>query len=377
MRDMPLHPLHLSQGAALIEKSGWRLPLRFINFSEEYWAARREMALMDRSYLGRLELKGNDAKDLLDRLSTNKLTDLEDSQGRWTVLTTPKGRIIDRLLVTQSQGRLLVFTSPETPATVSEWLDRYTITEDVSTMDVGAILSMLCLMGPKSVATLSTLAGRDLPSLSPGHNLSISVDGMEPLVVRSDPAGVEGYDLIVPTEQVERLWRLLLALKAVAMGEEAYEALRIEAGIPRYGYELSEDYNPLEAGLVNDINFTKGCYVGQEVVARLNTYMKVQRFLMGLRLTGPLLPLPGTPLISEGRQVGRLTSTTPSPSQECILAMGYVHRDHAQPGTRVTLECGEGNRTEAELFSLPGAEHYAETLRPSNWEELAKLMEEE
>lgn len=377
MRKMPLRQVHEGLGATFSPSAGWELPIHYGDMVREYWAARHNVALIDRSHLGRLELRGADAKDLLERLSTNKLADLAAGQGRWSILTTPKGRIIDRLLVAQAPDYLLVITSPGTSETVASWIERYTISEDASTVDVGDRFGMLGVVGPESTRLLSSLAEADFHSLPTCNSTVIDLKGVEILVVRSDPVGTEGYDLIVENDQVEGAWTILRTLGAMPVGQLALEVLRIEAGIPRYGHELGEQYNPLEAGLLDDVSFTKGCYVGQEVVARLNTYMKVKQFLMGIKLTGQEAPPRGSPIFAGGQQVGHITSAAWSFGSALTLGMAYVARDHARPDEGVAVELGSSKRVPAELFNLPSARHYADTMRPSNWEELAKLLEDE
>ncbi|MFQ5873180.1 MAG: YgfZ/GcvT domain-containing protein, partial [Dehalococcoidia bacterium] len=127
------------------------------------------------------------------------------------------------------------------------------------------------------------------------------------------------------------------------MGTDAYDVLRIEAGVPIYGAELSEDVNPLEAGLRSSISFTKGCYVGQEVVARLNTYQKVKRHLVKLRFYDGTAPHPGTPLELDGKEVGTLTSVAVLPGDVRAFALGYVRKAHAQPGVKLAAATDSGN----------------------------------
>ncbi len=302
---------------------------------EEYNALTEGIGLVERSHLGRLKVGGADAIDLLDRLSTNKLNEMRVGEVEGTVLTTNKGRIIDLLFVVRRDDHLLVITGPETRQRVAEWIDFYTFIEDVAVEDVSEETTMLAVAGRKVREALPQLS--DLP-LSDSEYLNIC--GIDALVLHTEMAGIVGYDFIVPAEEAAALREALIDVGAVPVGSHATEVLRIGYGVAEYGGELHEDYNPLEAGLKDYISFNKGCYIGQEVVARLNTYDKVQKYLMRLSLEADEAPDLPSPLMHEGRQVGTLTSTVEALDGGRAIGLGYVRKAHAQEGTRLFTERG-------------------------------------
>ena len=302
---------------------------------EEYDALTKEIGLIDRSHLGRLKVSGADALDLLDRLSTNKLQDMQVGEVEGTVLTTNKGRIIDLLFVVRQDDHLLVITGPETRQRVAEWIDFYTFIEDVEVQDITESTAMLSVAGRKAIDTFPQLS--ELPM---SHSSRLSICGIDVLTLHTEMAGIAGYDLIVPVDEAGALREALIDLGALPVGSHATELVRIGNGVAEYGGELHEDYNPLEAGLKDYISFNKGCYIGQEVVARLNTYDKVQKHLMCLSLeTGIGVELPST-LVHEGRQVGTLTSVVESLEGDRIYGLGYVRKAHTQEGTQLLTESG-------------------------------------
>ena len=302
---------------------------------EEYAALTKGVGLVERSHLGRLKVGGADAIDLLDRLSTNKLSDILIGEIEGTVLTTNKGRIIDLLFVVRRDDHLLVITGPDTRQRVAEWIDFYTFIEDVVVEDVSEETAMLSVAGDKIMEVLPQLS--DLP-LSDSARLTVC--GIEVLALHTEMAGIVGYDLIVPVEEAVALRDALTDVGAVPVGSHATEILRIGYGVAEYGGELHEDYNPLEAGLKDYISFNKGCYIGQEVVARLNTYDKVQKHLMCLSLVAGDAPELPSPLMHEGRQIGTLTSTVEALDGDRAKGLGYVRKAHAQEGTRLFTESG-------------------------------------
>ena len=305
----------------------------------EYNAATEAVALVDRSAIGLLRVTGVDALDLLDRLSTNHLQDLDPGRGLFTVLTTNKGRIVDLLFVLAQETHLLVMTGPETRLRVAEWIDFYTFVEDVSVEDVSSETSVLSLVGPNAAALLSDACGLD--GLDVCESAAVSVGGVETTVVRTDFLKLPSYDLIVPSGGVSPVREVVLA-EGVAhglaeMGDDALELLRIERGVPVQGKELIEDANPLEAGLIDYISFNKGCYIGQEVVARLNTYDKVQRTLVGLSWEASVVPDEGAELFADGKKVGVLTSAAVSLRTERGIGLGLVRNAHAEADVKLDI----------------------------------------
>ena len=311
------------------------LPAVYSTTREEYDALTKGVGLVERSHLGRLKVGGADAIDLLDRLSTNKLNDMLVGEVEGTVLTTNKGRIIDLLFVVRRDDHLLVITGPETRQRVAEWIDFYTFIEDVAVEDVSDDTAMLTLAGRKIAEVLPQLS--DLP-LSDSAQLTIC--DIEVLALHTEMAGVVGYDFIVPAEEAAALREALIDVGAVPVGSHATEILRIGYGVAEYGSELTEDYNPLEAGLIDFISFNKGCYIGQEVVARLNTYDKVQKHLVRLSWDGDEAPDLPAALMLEGRQVGTLTSAATSLVGDWYIGLGYLRKAHVQDGARMLTEDG-------------------------------------
>ena len=311
------------------------LPAHFGDAASEYHAARHAAALLDRSVFGRLRITGADALDLLNRLSTNKLIDLQAGRGAGTVLTTNKGRIVDLLVVANLGEELLVITSPGTQERVVEWIDLYTFGEDITVEDATQSTALLSVVGPRAADAL----GDAVVGLERFDSTEVELGGRSLKAIRTDALGVAGYDVVAPVEHAASVCLDLADRGAVPVGDIAAEAVRIEQGVPRYGREMSEDYNPHEAGLLPFISFDKGCYIGQEVVVRLNTYRKVQKRLMGIAFDGEM-PDSDALVEADGKQVGFLTSVADSPALGKPLALAYVRTAHAGAGLAVEVRSG-------------------------------------
>ena len=330
------------------------IPAVYSTVTEERQALTHGAALVDRSGVGRLSYGGEDTLDLLQRLSTNDLLPLQEGDGAATVLTTHKGRIVDLLHVVRRTDDLLVLTSPDARQAVIEHIDFYTFAEDATVSDITDETVMYSVAGPKAASVVAGLTGADVSSIDRFGAMPAAFDGVEGLLVRSDFIGRPAYDIIARAEGAETLWQDLLArgeaLKAA--GAEASEAVRVERGVPAFGAELGEAYNPHEAGLLELVSFTKGCYVGQEVITRLDTYKKVQKRLAGLHWDDDVMPERGAKLSLEGKQAGIVTSPASSPAFEGGIGLGYVRTAQSEPGTALSMDLAGGD-VDARVVELP------------------------
>lgn len=310
---------------------------------EEHRALTSGVAVLDRSDVGRLILTGEDALDLLNRLSTNELATLEVGAGAVTVLTTNKGRIVDLLYVHREESRLVVFTSPGNQQRVVEWIDFYTFVEDVVFEDVTRETAMLSISGLDSTKFLDEMTDRQASSLPTFGRLSSQVSTAPAQVYRSDFLGAPSFDIVIDAKHRNSLLPVLTDRGAIAVSADAVEALRVQRGIPAFGKELTEDYNPHEANLVHHVSFSKGCYIGQEVIARLQTYKKVSKYLVGLRWDEEG-PAEGSLLVHDGKRMGIITSVARLPHSGANVGLGYVRKEFVADGTTVADESGNEMR---------------------------------
>ena len=356
-----LHELTAATGGATQERFGWELPVTISTASNEYLAAATGVAVHDISYVGRLRATGADALDLLNRLSTNKVDELASGQGAPTVLTTDSGRILDLIHVVNMGGHTLIITSPELQQTIIDWLDKYTIMEDLEVEDDTNDSTMLHLLGPNSRRWLEQNGEIDLEDLSPYGVVSAQIAGFAVQVIDKPFGQLPGFALLLSNEDAPALWNHIVEAGVTPMGTEAYETVRVENAVPAYGNEMGEPYNPLEAGLIGSIDFAKGCYIGQEVIARLDTYQKVQKHLVTLRFSPESTPAAGSGLVQDGRVIGRVTSLGTIPGSgdvEDVIGLGYVRKAFASEGVTLELEAPAKGRAEITGFSQlfgPGA----------------------
>ena len=283
----------------------------------------------DRSDCGRLWITGADALDLLNRLTTNNLETLPVGTARSTVLTNGDARVLDHLRLAAVDGGTWCLTSPGRAEDVADWIDLYTFGEDITVEDRGAGTGHFTVAGPLAADAL-TSAGLSVPSLG-------SALVQDDAAVIASPFGAHpAYDVLLPLGDAERI-REGLSAAAQEVDAETFEAYRIAQGVPVYGAEFGAFNNPLEARLLGSISDDKGCYTGQEVIARLQTYRKVQRLLMSFTSDAPAAP--GDTLEAEdGSPAGAVTSACVVDDR--TLGLALVAAKHAVAGSLLCLAGG-------------------------------------
>jgi tRNA-modifying protein YgfZ len=299
--------------------------------SDEHAALREGAALVDLSYRKILRLSGNKAVEMLNAVLTNQVPE-EDRLGVYALLLNPKGRIQADLRVMKSGEDVLITVEPEGATAAKELLGRYAPFYRVGLEDLSdASWGVLGLYGPRARDLLET------PDLAEHESAVVSLNGAD-LLTAGVAVPVGGYDLLGPSDALEAARNHLRERGAVAAGLDAYEAARIEAGVPRFGSDITPENFPAEAGILERaVSFEKGCYPGQETVARMHYRGHPNRELHRFVVEGTP-PWPGAEIAQSGRQVGWITSVAPVPVDGKILALGYLHRN-ADP--RGELESGE------------------------------------
>jgi folate-binding protein YgfZ len=315
--------------------------------SDGYAALRRGAALVDRSAVARIALAGADRRSLLHGLLTNDIEALASGAGCYAAWLTPHGRMITDVIVLELGDRVLLTVPDRARAPVLAKLDASIFTEDVTVEDVTGAIDQIGVDGPQSAATIASVFAPECRPLPLYGNSRWSFRESSVIVARTDLLGVHGYDLFVERVGAAALRDALGAAGAAHADREATDAVRVESGRPLFGADMDEETIPLEAGIEDRaISFTKGCYVGQEIIVRVlhRGGGRVARRLVGLTfdtVRPEALPPAGTPLSAGGREVGRLTSVVRSPALGRPIALGYVARDLAEPGTKVDV-AGDG-----------------------------------
>lgn len=354
----PLHDATSAAGAVFVEEAGFLAPAHFGDALAEYNAARNAAVLVDQSPRGKIEVSGADAARFLHNLTTNDILNLAPGAGCEAFLTTAKAKVIAYLLIYRHAAPVdppgfSLDVAAGSADKVMQHLDRYLISEQVEFANHTTAFAQMHLAGPCAEALLRQILGdANLPSSILQHKAASFGSEGEGWLRRHDALGLPGYDLVCPAEKAMSIWHRLIQAGARPAGRDACEMLRIEAGLPREGADIDENTFAPEVGRIAEtISYTKGCYLGQESIVMARDRGQVNRTLVGVRL--PAGPVPhDSRLLADDKEVGRITSSVPSPRLGMGLGLAYVRRGHQEPGTKLEVDVS-GKRVPAEVVKLP------------------------
>ncbi len=356
MKNTLLHEIHQKLGATFAERhKDWNLAVQFTDTVSEHNAVRNNVGIADISYLGTLSLTGEDRAKFLHRLISNNVEGLSVGEGNYATLLTNRGKIIADMKVYIFEDSIYLSTAPENTENVFTELDKYIIADDVELSVETDNLGAIAVYGPKSTELVqSVLNVEGLSSLPENHSLFCEFDQQRIACVESNTVGECGYHLYISTDKLETLWEKLMAAGAnvVPIGWDALESLRIEAGTPRYGTELTDSVIPLEAELEHAIDFEKGCYIGQEIVARMKYRGHPNRLLRGIEIDAEDTMQQNSKIFNGEKEVGWVTSSAYSPILKKPIALGYVRTEVTEQGSRIQIETSEG-RVNGTVVGLP------------------------
>jgi folate-binding protein YgfZ len=304
---------------------------------DQYNAAHNSAAIDTRSAHGTVGLTGTDRASFLHALLTNEIATLRQGKGTYAAYLTPQGRMISDMRVIETGRRMLLSVAREVAGPLADRFDKLVFAEDVQAKDLSSDLTIVGVHGPSAARMIQAATGTSVIDLIDQYD---SITSDEITIVRDDALGLPGYDIYVPAARAGALAASLGNAGAVALTEETAETLRIEAARPRFGLDMSTDTIPLEAGLDDRaISFTKGCYVGQEVIIRVKHrgHGRVARRLVSIVLSDAAVPPRGSKIFAGERAVGEVTSAAMSPRHEAPLALGYVKSEHAVAGTELSV----------------------------------------
>lgn len=341
-----LRAKQLAAGATLTEDTVLNpYPLSFHNEAAVRAACTDGVALYDRTHWGRLQVSGDDRLRFLHNQTTNSFNGLQPGQGCDTVFVTSTARTIDLVTAYVLEEAVLLLTSPGLNQQLLSWMDRFIFFADkVDLKDLTDSTAAFSVLGADSDRLITSLGAGELIGLPPASHQQIQVGNIPVQVAIGSGLAIPGYTLIVAVTHAAALWQQLIDQGALPMGETLWQELRIGQGRPAPGQELTEDYNPLEAGLWQTISLSKGCYIGQETIARLHTYRGVKQQLWGVRLTQAAAP---DSIVRVGTEkIGRLTSCVATP--DGYLGLAYIRTKNVEPGLTVVIEQPQSEQVQGE-----------------------------
>ena len=324
-KKTPLYAKHAAAGAVFGRSGGLAIPGHYGDPAAEAGNARRSAGVADVSDRGKLLLSGPDHVKFLQGMLTNDIEGTSPGAGLYAAVLTPKGKMISDMRVFRRPDSVYMDIEPETAAELKTLLQRYRLSYKAEISDVTEDLCVLHACGPESARLVEESFGVECASMREHDHVRAG----EAAVVKLDRTGDGGFDVAFGNDAAERVWEALCAgpRKAGLVGREALEVMRIEAGIPVYGKDMDSSTIPIEAGIWSALDFEKGCYVGQEVIARTRWRGRVNWHLAYFESEKDSVLAPGDRLAAGERKVGRITSSAFSPAFGKNVAIGYVRRE--------------------------------------------------
>ncbi|MEU3753781.1 glycine cleavage system aminomethyltransferase GcvT [Streptomyces olivoreticuli] len=365
MTDAPrrtaLDALHRALGATMTDFAGWDMPLRYGSERDEHLAVRTRAGLFDLSHMGEITVTGPQAAALLDHALVGNIGGVAVGRARYTMICREDGGILDDLIVYRlADEEYMVVANASNAQVVLDALTERAAGFDAAVRDDRDAYALLAIQGPESPGILKSLTDADLDGLKYYAGLPGTVAGVPALIARTGYTGEDGFELFVAPADAEKLWQALTDAGAgaglVPCGLSCRDTLRLEAGMPLYGHELTTGTTPFDAGLGRVVKFDKeGDFVGRKALAAAaeRAESNPPRKLVGLIATGRRVPRAGYPVVSGGEVVGEVTSGAPSPTLGKPIAIAYVDAAHSAPGTNDVSVDIRGSHEPYEVVALP------------------------
>ncbi|WP_151483471.1 glycine cleavage system aminomethyltransferase GcvT [Streptomyces albicerus] len=365
-RRTALDALHRSLGATMTDFAGWDMPLRYGSERDEHLAVRTRAGLFDLSHMGEITVTGPQAAALLDFALVGNIGGVKVGRARYTMICREDGGILDDLIVYRlaeteaGSSHYMVVANASNAQVVLDALTERAAGFDAEVRDDRDAYALLAVQGPESPGILKSLTDADLDGLKYYAGLPGTVAGVPALIARTGYTGEDGFELFVAPADAEKLWQALTEAGAAAglvpCGLSCRDTLRLEAGMPLYGHELSTSLTPFDAGLGRVVKFEKeGDFVGREALteAAARAESEPPRVLVGLIAEGRRVPRADYPVVADGKVVGEVTSGAPSPTLGKPIAMAYVDAAHSAPGTPGVGVDIRGTHEPYEVVALP------------------------
>jgi aminomethyltransferase len=362
-RRTALDAVHRALGATMTDFAGWDMPLRYGSERDEHNAVRTRAGLFDLSHMGEITVTGPQAGQALDHALVGHLSALAAGRARYTMICAPDGGILDDLIVYRlGESEYLVVANASNAQVVLDAVTERAAGFDATVRDDRDAYALIAVQGPESPGVLKALTDADLDGLRYYAGLPGTVAGVPALIARTGYTGEDGFELFVVPADAEPLWQALTRAGAeaglVPCGLSCRDTLRLEAGMPLYGHELTADVTPFDAGLGRVVKFDKpGDFVGRQALANAakRAAEVPPRRLVGLVAQGRRVPRAGYPVVAAdgGSVIGEVTSGAPSPTLGRPIAIAYVNADRAEPGTPGVAVDIRGSHEPYEVVALP------------------------
>jgi aminomethyltransferase len=347
----PLYEWHVSHGARMVAFGGWDMPVQYTGIVEEHHAVRKAAGIFDISHMGRLSFGGPDSLDLIQRVITNNAATMKDMQVRYALVCNANGGVRDDVLVYRWPYGWAMVVNAGNREKILGWLGEHTGTRNVQLVDQTSSTCMVAVQGPKAIELCHGMFAADASQLAYYHALPTRYRDKGCVVSRTGYTGEDGLEIMTGAAQAVELWEDLVARGAKPCGLGARDTLRLEAAMPLYGHELSEETDPFQAGLAWAVKLDKGDFIGRDAVIRRQDDPTLRR-RVGLELEGKRPAREGAKVLRDGAEIGHVTSGTLTPTVNKAIAMAYVDQIQTTPGTVCEVDI-RGKPMSAQVVAMP------------------------
>jgi aminomethyltransferase len=355
MLQTPLIAFHRENGGRMVDFAGWEMPVMYRSIIDEHLFTRQHCSLFDVSHMGRVEVHGAGAEAFLQRLNTRNVGAMKPGLSRYSHICRDDGGILDDVIVSRYPDHFLVVCNASNREKILAWMKAHQ-PADVQIIDRTLETAMVALQGPEALETMGLVLPVPVNDIKRYHFKFGTMLGVSYFMARSGYTGEDGVEIVLPAHVALSALSMLIS-KAEELGRPikpaglgARDTLRLEAAMPLYGHELTEEWDSISAGQAWAVDLTKD-FIGQPVLKRIADE-KPQRQIAGFELEGRRIARPGSAILHSGRQVGFVTSGTQSPTFNKVIAMGMLESGLATPGTMVEMDL-KGARAPARAVPLP------------------------
>lgn len=360
LAQTPLHDWHAAHGGRMVDFAGWSMPVQYSSIVAEHRATRSDVGLFDVSHMGRIVFNGTGAEPFLDRIVTRRVAGMQPGQVRYTLVTNDEGGILDDVLVYRvpddgGDRSFQLVVNASNRQKILDWLAAHREGTGIEFLDLTSMTAMIAVQGPRALEIVRPLVEVDAARLPYYKCAETRICDRPGIVSRTGYTGEDGCELIVPSDLALEVWDKLIPAAeqfgGMAAGLGCRDTLRLEAGMPLYGHELSETIDPYQAGLGYAVNLEGRTFPGRDALVKLRDEPNRPR-RTGWVMDGKRVPREGFAVYQDDTPVGHVTSGTFSPTLDRPIAMGYVRADLAEPGSQVTIDI-RGSRESACAVKLP------------------------
>ena len=346
-----LYDWHASHGARIVDFAGWDMPVQYTTILEEHAAVRNAVGLFDISHMGRLSFNGPDALALIQKIYTNNAATMKDGQARYGLVCNDLGGIKDDVLVYRWPYGWAMVVNASNRTKIVDWIHASKGGLNVELQDQTLSTCMVAVQGPKALDLVAGLTDADARKLAYYYAAPTRCMGQQAVLSRTGYTGEDGFEIMIGKDHGVALWEEFVKRGAKPCGLGARDTLRLEAAMPLYGHELSEEIDPFQAGLGWAVKLDKGDFRGKDALVRRQNDASLRR-RVGLELKGKRIAREGAVVKANGGAVGVVTSGTHSPTFSRPIAMGYVDPAYQKVGTSLPIDI-RGNDEEAVVVPLP------------------------